>query len=421
LDERTAGARMKRVDVPARLWYDNTDRELTFPDRWEVSDLASPGMGKPGLSPEEIRARLRRPVAGPALLDLARGRQQAVIVFDDMTRPTPVKDVAPHVLETLHEAGLRDDQIRFLWALGSHAAYDMIAARKKLGDAIVERYAVYNHDAFQNTVRVGATPSGLEIWLNREYMACDLRIGIGCVTAHVHAGYGGGAKLIMPGVAGLETIGQFHDLFRKNAARTGLGRFEGNVMRAEIDAAGDLSGLDFKVDCLVNRRGQIASLHAGSFRATHAAGAEEGKVHYGIPASGVYDVAVCNTYGKASESAIALAIAIRLLRPGAQGTGVIVMDAPEGQVAHHVMRAWGTGYGGRHYTPREPGFIRRFMKRLIVLNPYPDRTCLDLVCHPDDAVVVKTWPEVLRLLEEDFPGPARVGVVQDGTMEYVRA
>ena len=83
-----------------------------------------------------------------------------MIVFDDMTRPTPVKDVAPFVLEALHRAGLEKNQIRFLWSLGSHGAYDMINARKKLGDEIVENYAVYNHDPFQNTVRVGRTPPG---------------------------------------------------------------------------------------------------------------------------------------------------------------------------------------------------------------------------------------------------------------------
>ena len=61
-----------------------------------------------------------------------------------------------------------------------------------------------------------------------------------------------------------------------------------------------------------------------------------------------------------------------------------------------------------------------FMKRLIVFAPHPDCTCLDLICHNDDAVVLKTWPEVLGLLEEQYPGPARVAVIQDGTMQYLR-
>ena len=122
---------MKRISVPSRLWYENIERELTFPDRWDVANLTSPGFDKPGLSPEQIREKIEHPMQGPTLEELAKGKHQAVIVFDDMTRPTPVKEVAPIVLEALHKAGMKRHQIRFLWALGSHGAYDMINARKK--------------------------------------------------------------------------------------------------------------------------------------------------------------------------------------------------------------------------------------------------------------------------------------------------
>ncbi len=410
---------MKTISVPSRLWYENTERELNFPDRWDVTDLCASGLSKPGLSPEQIKDKLEHPIDGPGLEELAKGKGQAVIVFDDMTRPTPVKDVAPFVLDILHKGGMKRDQIRFLWALGAHGAYDMINARKKLGDEIVENYAVYNHDPFQNTVLAGRTPTGVEVWFNREFMACDLKIGIGCITPHVHVGFGGGAKLIMPGIAGIETINQFHNQYFRDPVRTGLGNFEKNIMRAECDAAGDLAGLNFKVNCLINRKGQITNLYAGTFRGTHSAGAREGREHYGIPFSTGYDIVVSNSYAKANESAIAMLLALQTLKPGAQGIVVLISDAPEGQVPHYVMRTWGSDYGGRHYSFRSPGFVKFVMKKLIVLNPHPDRTSLDLICHPDDAVTVKTWAEVLAMLENDYPGDARVGVIQDGTMQHI--
>jgi len=411
---------MKKISVPSRLWYGNAERELTFPARWDVTNLTSPGLDKPGLTSEQIKEKVDHPIDGPTLTALAHAKKQAVIVFDDMTRPTPVTDVAPFVLDILHGAGMKRDQIRFLWALGSHGAYDMINARKKLGDEIVEKYAVYNHDPFQNTIRAGRTPTGVEVWFNREFMACDLKIGIGCITAHVHVGFGGGAKLIMPGVAGIETINPFHNQLFRDPGRTGLGNFENNIMRAECDAAGDMAGLNFKLDCLINRKGQITDLYTGTFRATHAAGAQEAKDHYGIPFSTGYDIVVCNSYAKASESAIALLLALQTLKPGAQGTAVLISDAPEGQVPHYVMRAWGSDYGGRHYSHRSLGFVQLLMKKLIVLNPHPDRTGLDLICHPDDATTVKTWPEVLAILGKDYPNEAKVAVIQDGTMQYLR-
>ena len=410
---------MKKISVPSRLWYENREWELALPDRWQVDNLNSPGFDKPGLSPAQIREKIDRPLEGPTLEEMARGKKQAVIVFDDMTRPTPVKDVAPYVLESLHRAGMKKDQVRFIWALGTHGAYDMINARKKLGEEIVENYAVYNHDPFQNVVRVGRTPTGVELWFNREFMSCDLKIGIGCITPHIHVGFGGGAKIVLPGVAGIESINQFHNQLYRDQRRAGLGNFENNIMRAECDAAGDAVGLNFKVDCLVNRRGQITNLYAGPFRATHTAGAEEGKEHYAIPHATGYDLAICNAYAKANESAIALFLSLMLLKPR-EGTAVLISDAPEGQVPHYVMRAWGSDYGGRHYIPRTRGFLPRLLKKLIVMAPYPDRTSLDLICHVDDAIIVKTWPEVLAILEKDYPDSAKVAVVQDGTMQYIK-
>jgi len=295
----------------------------------------------------------------------------------------------------------------------------MINARKKLGAEVVENYAVYNHDPFQNTIPVGRTPTGVELWYNREFMACDLKIGIGCITPHVHVGFGGGAKIILPGVAGIETINQFHNQLYRDRSRVGLGNFENNIMRAECDAAGDAVGLNFKIDCMINRRGQITNLYAGPFRDTHAAGAKEGEEHYGVPHSSGYDLVICNSYGKANESAIALLLAFTLLKQG-EGTAVLISDAPEGQVPHYVMRSWGKNYGGRHYSPRPRGVIHNIMKKLIVMAPNPDPVSLDLICHFDDAVIVKTWPQVLDILEKDFPGEAKVAVVQDGTMQFIR-
>ena len=110
-----------------------------------------------------------------------------------------------------------------------------------------------------------------------------------------------------------------------------------------------------------------------------------------------------------------------VLKPGAVGTGVLIFDAPEGQVPHYVFRSWGSDYGGRQYSQRPKEMLGLLnVKKLIVLSPFPDRTGLDLLCPTDVAVMVKTWPEVLAILEKDYPGAARVGVIEDGTMQYMK-
>jgi nickel-dependent lactate racemase len=414
---------MKTVTVPARRWYDNEERVLTFPDRWDVDHLTAPGLEKPCLTPSQIRVKIENPIDGPALSELACGKRQAVIVFDDMTRPTPIQEAARVVLDALHKAGMGKEQIRFIWGLGAHGAYDLINARKKLGDDIVENYRVFNHDAFQghHLTYVDRTPDGVDLWFNREFMRCDLKIAIGCVTPHVQAGFGGGAKIIMPGVAGIETINQFHKQLARNPASFGLGKFEKNILRREIDYAGDAVNLSFKIDCLINRKGEIADLFAGSFRATHMAGAEAGKEHYGINSVTGYDIVVSNGYAKASESGICTLLAMNAVKQGV-GSCVIIMDAPEGQATHYVFRRWGEGCGGTQYHHHRPGtrFVPHVMKRFIIFNPAPDPNCIDVVCHNDDAVFVKTWEEVLAILQEEYPGPARVAVIPDGTMQFMR-
>jgi len=415
---------MQTVKVPARRWYDNQEREITFPDYWQVDNLTAPGLEKAGLTVAQIRDRIVNPVEGPPLNELARDKKQAVIVFDDMTRPTPIKEAAEIVLEILHGAGMKEEQIRFIWALGSHGAYDLINARKKLGDYIVERYRVYNHDAFQShqLTYVGRTPSGVDLWFNREFMRCDLKIGIGCVTPHVQVGFGGGAKLILPGVAGIDTINQYHKQLAIDPGSGGLGNFEKNILRREIDYAGDVVNLNFKIDCLLNRKGEIAELFSGNFKATHAAGAEAGKAHYGIDYMTGYDIAISNGYAKASESGICTLLAAMAVKKG-EGTGVVIMDSPEGQVTHYVFRRWGADYGGSQYVDYQPGkrFVPHMMKKFIIFNPAPDPNCVDVICHHDDVVFAKTWEEVLALLQKDYPGPARVAVIPDGTMQFMRA
>lgn len=410
---------MLKITVPSKLWYENQEKELLFPDHWQVDNLNPPGFEKPALAPSRVREKIIHPLAGPPLAELARDKKEAVIVFDDMTRPTPVKEIALPILEILHGSGMKREQIRFLWALGAHGAHDMISARKKLGDEIVENYAVYNHDPFQNNERVGRTSTGVELWFNREFLSCDLKIGIGCITPHVHVGFGGGAKIVLPGVAGIESINQFHNQLYRDPQRTGLGNFEDNIMRAECDAAGDAAGLNFKVDCLVNRRGEITNIYAGPFRLTHQYGAAEAKEHYGQKIDGPYDLVVANAYGKANEAAIAFLLSLKMLKPK-EGIVVLIVDAPEGQIPHYVMRAWGSNYGGRHYMPRPQGFLSQILKKLIVLTPYPDRTFLDLIGHIDDATLVKTWPEALGLLEKCLPERPKVAVVQDGTMMFLK-
>ncbi len=223
------------VELPNLLWYGNDPRTIEFPPEWEVEVLSPPGFEKPALSPAAIGEALENPVGCPPLSRLAEGAKRVAIVFDDMTRPTPVSDILPVVLGPLEAAGINRDDVSLIPALGTHGALTNHEYRKKLGHEVVRNYPIYNHNPYENCEFVGDTDTGVPVYLNKEYLACDLRIGIGCITPHVHAGFGGGAKLVLPGIAGIETITAFHrDVQMRDPASTGLGKFDGNDMYEEI-------------------------------------------------------------------------------------------------------------------------------------------------------------------------------------------
>lgn len=406
---------MTSVTVPNVLWYGNQPRELHFPERWEVEVLKPPGFDKRAIDEEGISRAFKKPIGCKSLPELAESAKEVVIGFDDITRPTPVKTVLPLILSELDRARIPASNIRFIPALGMHGAMTNIDFRKKLGEDVVEDYPVYNHNPYENCEYLGESPSGIPVYINREFMSCDLKIGIGCITPHVHAGFGGGGKLVLPGLAGAQTIKTFHsDVMQRDPWSTGLGKFEGNVMVSAIEEVVRMSGLDMKIDALINDRGEITDLFVGDPINAHRTGVEAAKDHYATKMSPNKDIVVVNAYAKYNEMAISMMMALSILNP-AGSTVVLVVDAPEGQVCHYLMRSFGKEYGGCGYVKRGP--LPENLK-VIVCSGYPDKTMCDLFAPAEEVTVTNDWEETLSLLELEYPEVASVAVIPDGTMQY---
>lgn len=408
---------MTTVTVPNLLWYGNEPRRLRFPDRWDVEVLTPPGFEKPGIEDKEIEEAFARPIGSPRLEDLAAEAGEVAVVFDDITRPTPVYRVLPWVLGALEKGGVPKKNVRFIPALGNHGAMTNIDFRKKLGERVVEEYAVYNHNPYEHLEYLGKTQSGTPVHVNREFMNCDLKIGIGCITPHVHVGFGGGGKLVFPGVSGIESAYVFHsEVYSRGIETTGLGRFKDNVMYKEVVDAVRLSGMQLIVNGLINKRGQITDLFVGDPVEAHLVGVQAAMPHYVTSPAPGKDVVVANAYAKYNEMAICMFLALQTVNPEG-GVIVLVVDAPEGQICHYLYRSFGKDYGGRMFSgnaaPHAGGAVR-----VVVCTRYPDRTMCDLFAGPDDVTVIRTWEEALSLLEKDYPGHASVGVIPDGTMQY---
>jgi nickel-dependent lactate racemase len=405
-----------KVNVPQLLWYERSELEMDFPDTWDVQFCPPRGYDQPKLTPQKTQEAFDNPIEMAPIREIASGKKEAVIIFDDITRPTPIDELAPYVLRQLAEAGISDDQIRFVVASGSHGAHDNLALRKKVGQEIMQRFPVYNHNPYENCVFVGTTSHGTDLAVNREVMSCDLKIAVGTVFPHPQAGFGGGGKLILPGVSHIDSIDHFHRTILDSPPGTvGMGRWDENPMRFETEEAIKLAGVDVVVNGIMNGRCEVTQLLVGSPLPVYHEGVRRAKEVYATVPPAKADIVVTNSYAKPSEAVISLIIAFQSVKPEG-GTIVLIMNSPEGQIIHYLMGRFGKQYGGRQYTPRVP-MPPPF--KLIIMNPQKDLTCTDLTIDGRSAIWAKDWGEVARHLKTLHPDGARVAVFPDGGVQYL--
>jgi lactate racemase len=404
-----------KLKLPKLVWDGGGDHQIDFPESWDVNFCPTRGWDRPATSDEAMRKAFAKPIGTKRIRELAAGKKEVAIIFDDITRPTPVYRIAPIVLEELREGGISDDRIRFVIASGTHGAHDNKALRAKLGQDILERFFVFQHNPYDNCVSVGATSLGTPLEVNREVMSCDLKIGIGCILPHPQAGFGGGGKLILPGISHIDSVDRFHRTIMGSPPSTiGPGNWDENPMRQETEDAARLVGLDITIDALFNGRCEVTDLLVGDPVLAHHEGVKLAKEIYATELAKDADVVVTNAYAKPNEAAIALMVALRSINPSG-GTIVMVVDCPSGQIVHFLLRRFGKDYGGGQYVPRG-GLPPQF--RMIIMNPQPDLTSTDMFIDPSAVIWAKDWPQVMSHLREFHPNGARVAVYPDGTAQY---
>ncbi|RLA83949.1 MAG: hypothetical protein DRG31_05540 [Deltaproteobacteria bacterium] len=408
-----------RVLLPQHPWGSRRELLLEFPDHWvvEVGEIA--GAGQSPLGDRDIEKALREPIGSPPLKELARGRREVVILFDDMSRITPARVVIPWILQELEVAGVAEDRVRFIAALGCHGAMTRSDFVKKLGEEVVSRFPVYNHNPFGESVFVGETKSGTRVFVNAEVMGCDLKIAIGSVAPHTMTGFGGGGKIVLPGVASFETIEEFHKKGKEALGGRGgpfsvLELLRGNPLREDIRDAVQMVGLDFKVELLVNGRGEAVAIFAGSPDLAHKAALREAIRHYRAPFIGDASIVVANVFSKASEGEIGVVSSLPSLTPRG-GDMVLVCQVPEGHVTHYLM---GT-FGRLSKTPLALKIpLPKRLRQLIILTQYPEPAFCDYFDDPERIVFVKGWQEVLSLLKDRHPPGSKVAVYPSADLHF---
>jgi nickel-dependent lactate racemase len=230
----------------------------------------------PGLADERsaVAAALRNPIGSPPLRDLIRPADRVCIGFTDITRATPNERLIPWLLAELepHPRG----QITLLNSLGTHRPNTQEELEKLLTPEVVRNYRVLNHEPENPDALVafGTTRDGTPALINRELAEADVRIITGFIEPHFFAGFSGGPKGIMPGLAGMETVVSNHGEKNIGHPKATFGVTEGNPIWEEMRDIALRVGSSFLLNVTLNERREITGVFAGDLLAAHKAGFE---------------------------------------------------------------------------------------------------------------------------------------------------
>jgi nickel-dependent lactate racemase len=246
-----------------------------------------------------LREALRRPLEGPPLRELARGAAKVGVVFNDITRPTPNQLILPAIFEEFASAGLKTGQITLFNATGTHRGNTAAELEGMLGAEIAGRYRIVQNDAraADAHVRIGRTPGGNEVWMLREFMACDLKILTGFIEPHFVAGFSGGGKAVMPGLARLDTVMHNHGARNIDSPHSTWGLTEGNPLWEDVRAAARLAQPGFLVNVALNRDKAITAVFAGAWEQAHARGCAWVKERAMVPVAEPFDIVLTSNSG----------------------------------------------------------------------------------------------------------------------------
>lgn len=412
-------AKNNTVRVNQLAWYGDTELELKFPPSWDVNVCYMRGHSAPSLSDEQIKRAFANPIGTKRIRELAQGKHEVVIIFDDMTRPTKAFQLIPYILKELEEGGIPDRNIRFIPSLGAHGPMTRMHFVKKLGEEVVSRFPVYNHNCFEGCTYLGQTSRGTPVNINSEVMACDLKISIGGLCPHPKAGFSGGAKAILPGVARIDTIRANHDKLgmvpptpdnpmSRSHPSTGIGKVDDNVVRLDMEEIAGMAGLDLTVNVVFNGKRDPAGLFVGEMVAAHREAVKFAREMYASVLVGNLDIIVLNNYSKSSEGLMIGSYTASMYKKGG-GILVIIAKAPDGHVTHYL----GGGFGRTLKENALPAGVNK----VIMLTEYPEVAVVNSLGPPQSVFTFKTWPQVLEKLREDYKQEAMVAVIPDVPMQ----
>lgn len=404
---------LQQALVPWGCWSAEPDLALTFPANFSVRVNAI--QDAPACTPAALKDAVNAPIGTKPLRDLAAGARTAVIAVEDITRPTPLSAVLSLMLAEI-ETAVDADNIKILIALGAHRPMVRSEIEQKIGAAVLDRFDVEQHHPYENLTHFGQSSRGTPIWLNQTFCRADLKVGLGSVMPHPYMGFGGGAKLVVPGLAGIDTLQANHQ-----PAVTGISGGLGNPdvdARREVEEIAVAAGLAFVCNAVVNSRREIAGLFAGDVVAAHRAAARFARTTYTTACTAApYDVVVLNAYPKDGEL-LQVGNAFNCYRTSSRqllkdgGTLVVTASCHLGR-GHHSLH----GRGMRLYA--SPA-AKRYLdgREVLFFSPHLNERDARVSFAPEYQFF-RAWDELTSYLAAKHRGPASVAVFPTAPLQIL--
>jgi nickel-dependent lactate racemase len=282
-----------------RLDYGKDGLVANLPDRNVIVLGLSPA--PPLTDPNTaVCEALDQPIGTPRLAELARGRKDACIAVCDITRPVPNAVVLPPVLEALAAGGIPPARVTILIATGTHRPNEGDELGAILGREVLDvGCRVVNHVCTDGATNryLGTSPRGVPVALDTHYLDADLKITCGLIEPHFMAGYSGGRKMVMPGIAALETVQAWHSprfLEHPNATNCVVA---GNPVHEENTFIAKLAPPDLIVDVTLDTERRMTGVFAGEMEAAWSAGVAFVEAQVKAPVPEPVDIVVTTSGG----------------------------------------------------------------------------------------------------------------------------
>ncbi len=367
--------------------YGKGVQNVEVPDKNLLAILTANEMEHERRGADAVAYALKNPIGSPRLKDIAKPGQKVAVITSDISRPLPSYDVLPGVIQELNAAGVPDEDITVVFALGSHRAHTEEERKRLAGEYAFNKVRCIHSDP-NDCIHMGSSSNGTPFDFTRVVAEADLRVALGNIEFHYFAGYSGGVKALMPGVSTPAAIQCNHSLMVSPDACAG--KLEGNPVRADLEEALAVCPIHFIVNAVLDEHKHIVYAVAGDVITAHRAGCAYLDKMYRKPIPQRADIVLVSQGGAPKDANLyqtqkALDNAKHAVKKG--GTMIVIGACNEG-LGSAKFEEWLTGSPSAHYMVERIG--RDFQlggHKAAAIGMVLENAQIDLVSEMDDDFV----------------------------------